>query len=103
MMYGEFESMTALYSVMPSFCPMPIAWGTFKSDPNQHFFLCDFHEKDQDLPEMNKFSLMLAELHQKSELVSPNEKFGFHVTTYNGNLPQDNRWNDTWGGFLHKA
>ena len=30
------------------------------------------------------------------ESVSPTGKFGFHVTTYNGNLPQLNQCIDTW-------
>lgn len=27
-------------------------------------------------------------------------KFGFHVTTYNGNLPQENAWQDSWEKFF---
>jgi Fructosamine kinase len=36
----------------------------------------------------------LAQLHRDS--VSPEGKFGFHTQTYNGNIPQDVRWTDTW-------
>ncbi len=49
---------------------------------------------DLDLPDVNKFTARLAEMHRKSK--SPTGKYGFHVTTYNGNLPQVNRWTDTW-------
>ena len=94
MMEGEFESMKVLNMVTPKFAPKPIAWGTFKSNPNLHFFLCDFHDMDGELPEIEKFSASLAQLHRDS--VSPCGKFGFHVTTYNGNIPQDVRWTDTW-------
>jgi protein-ribulosamine 3-kinase len=94
MLQGEFESMKVIYAVTPDFCPKPIAWGTFKSNPDLHFFVCDFHDMDDELPEIKQFSSNLAKLHRNS--VSPTGKFGFHVTTYNGNIPQDVRWTDTW-------
>ena len=94
MMHGEFESMIAIQAVTPSFAPKPIAWGTFRSNPELHFFLCDFHTMDSEAPNAAKFTARLAEMHQKSS--SPNGKYGFHLTTYNGNLPQDCRWTDTW-------
>jgi protein-ribulosamine 3-kinase len=94
MMEGEFESMKVIHTTTPDFAPKPIAWGTFKSNPELHFFLCDFREMDNELPEVKKFAENLAKLHRNS--VSPTGKFGFHVTTYNGNIPQDVRWVDTW-------
>jgi protein-ribulosamine 3-kinase len=59
-----------------------------------HFFLSNFHEMDLGLPDVTKFTAQLAMMHRKSK--SPTGKFGFHVTTYNGNLPQVNQWTDTW-------
>ena len=35
--------------------------------------------------------------------MSPNGKFGFHVTTYDGNQPSDNNWCDTWEAFFVRA
>lgn len=70
--------------------------GHFKSNPDLHFFLCDFREMDQDVPEMDRFTSMLAEFHSTSSAMSPNGKFGYHCTTYNGNLAQNNTWTDTW-------
>ena len=93
-MEGEFESMKVLHGVTPDFAPKPIAWGTFKSNSDLHFFLCDFHDMDGELPELNSFAASLAKLHCES--ISPTGKFGFHVTTYNGNIPQDVRWTNTW-------
>lgn len=93
-MLGEFESIKAIYDVTPNFVPKPIAWGTLDSNKNLHFFLCDFHEMDLGLPEVDKFTIRLAQLHKES--ASPTGKFGFHVTTYNGSLPQLNQWTDTW-------
>jgi protein-ribulosamine 3-kinase len=42
MMNGEFESMSALYRVVPDFVPKPQGWGSYKNMPNMHFFICDF-------------------------------------------------------------
>lgn len=73
-MVGEFESMTAMHQIVPTFVPSPIAWGTFKSNQDLHFFLSEFHEMDLDLPEVKKFTARLAELHRKSS--SPTGKYG---------------------------
>lgn len=35
-------------------------------------------------------------MHQASILKSPEGKYGFHVSTYQGNMPQNNAWCDTW-------
>jgi protein-ribulosamine 3-kinase len=94
MMEGEYESMKVLYSVTPHFCPKPLTHGTFKSNSDLHFFLCDFREMDDELPDLKKFCASLAQMHRDS--VSPEDKFGLHTQTYNGNIPQDVRWTDTW-------
>lgn len=94
MMEGEYHSMQAIHNLTPDFAAMPLAWGTLKSDPGSHFFLCEFLEMDNELPQIDKFAKSLVQLHQESR--SSEGRFGFEVTTYNGNLPQDVRWTDTW-------
>ena len=96
MVEGEYESIAAIHAVKPGFCPKPQAWGTFKSNPDLHFLLTDFVEMEQEIPEKDAFITMLADFHLSSIAMSPNGKFGFHCTTYNGNLAQDNTWTDTW-------
>lgn len=91
---GEFESTSAIYAVVPEFTNNPIAWGTFKEVPDTFFYLCVFRTFSEDLPEPSEFCASLAQLHLSS--ASPNEKFGFHVVTYNGDLPQENGYVDTW-------
>lgn len=91
---GEFEATHLMHQLAPNFCPKPITWGTLKAPPNSHFYLCTFHEMSAGMPEPLEFCRQLAHLH--STHASPDGKFGFHVTTYNGNLPQDNTWVDTW-------
>jgi fructosamine-3-kinase len=101
MVMGEFESMSAVHDVLPELVPKPIAWGTYTSIPNTHFFLCAFREMVDDMPEPDQFAALLSALHQKS--VSPTGKFGFHVTTYAGNLPQFVAWEDSWEIFFAKS
>ncbi|KAH8650076.1 Fructosamine kinase-domain-containing protein [Xylariales sp. PMI_506] len=98
MMNGEFESMTLLYGAAPNFIPKPFGWGSYKNIEDMHFFMCEFREMIEELPEIEKFTSSLAQLHQSTE--SPNGKYGFHVTTYMGPLPQDNAWCDTWEEFF---
>jgi fructosamine-3-kinase len=101
MVLGEFESMKAIHTLLPHFAPKPIAWGTYQTIPDTHFFLCQFREMMLEMPDPHKFAACLAALHQNSK--SPNGKFGFHVTTYAGNLPQMNEWEESWETFFAKS
>lgn len=74
--------MSSLHSVVPEFVPKPTAWGTYTTLPDTHFFLCEFRDMTDDMPDPHKFGALLSAVHQKS--VSPNGKFGFHVTTFAG-------------------
>ena len=93
-MSGEFKSMTEIHNAVPAFAPTPIAWGTYVSDPDIHFFLCPFHVMSEELPDVQRFSTRVAELHKNEK--SPTGTYGFPCTTFQGNLPRDNRWTDTW-------
>ncbi|KAF0642039.1 hypothetical protein FPSE5266_07547 [Fusarium pseudograminearum] len=81
--------------------PRPIACGTYQTTTDTHFFLCEFREMTEDMPDPHKFAALLSTLHQKS--VSPTGKFGFHITTYAGNLPQFVTWEDRWETFFAKS
>lgn len=94
---GEFISTSTIHSITPSFCPNPIAWGTFHSDADTHFYLCNFYEFTEGLPSPDSFCEQLAILHSQESLTG---KFGFECVTYNGDLPQDNTWCDSWEEFF---
>ncbi|KIW95015.1 uncharacterized protein Z519_04995 [Cladophialophora bantiana CBS 173.52] len=85
MVHGEFESMKAIYSQLLDLVPKQIAWDTYQSNPDTQRFLCEYREMTDDMLDSEKFSAQLALLHKNSE--SPTGKFGFHITTYSGNLP----------------
>jgi fructosamine-3-kinase len=101
MVHGEFESMKAIHTLLPDFAPKPIAWGSYQTIPNTHFLLCDYRDMVEEMPDPHKFTARLAALHQNSK--SPNGKFGFHVTTYSGNLPQMNEWEESWETYFAKS
>ncbi|KAK8137394.1 hypothetical protein PG984_005334 [Apiospora sp. TS-2023a] len=101
MVEGEFASMKAIHALVPEFAPAPIAHGTYDLIPDTHFFLCEFRDMIEDMmPEPHSFGSQLAALHQNSQ--SLNGKFGFHTTTYGGNLPQFTGWEDSWEVFFAK-
>ena len=93
--------MSAIHQLAPKFVPTPIACGTLTAVPDTHFFLCDFREMKTEMPDPHQFGALLSAMHQKS--ISPNGKFGFHTTTYAGNLPQYVEWEDSWETFFAKS
>ncbi|KAJ5110528.1 hypothetical protein N7532_001063 [Penicillium argentinense] len=101
MTLGEFYSISAMHDTIPEFVPKPIACGTYSTIPDTYFFLCEFHDMIDDMPDPDRFGTLLSKLHQKS--VSPTGKFGFHITTYAGNLPQFVEWENSWETFFAKT
>ncbi|KAL9121833.1 MAG: hypothetical protein Q9187_001608 [Circinaria calcarea] len=101
MIEGEFNAMYELYQVTPSFVPQPYTWGKLGlASPETYFFLCDFIDMSNKLPEPVQFCSRLAELHRISE--SPTGKFGFHVPTCHGRFPQLVGWDSSWTSFFTK-
>lgn len=94
---GEFEATSNIYAITPDFCPKPIAWGALHQESDAYFYVCKFYVFAEGTPEPSSFCEKLARLHSTA---SPHGKFGFHCTTYNGDLPQNNTWNDNWEAFF---
>ncbi|RAK87351.1 hypothetical protein BO79DRAFT_197350 [Aspergillus costaricaensis CBS 115574] len=95
---GEFESTLAIHDIVGSFTPRPIKWGSFKALSGAHYYLCLFYKFAERAPKPAEFCQNIAFLHSKSD--SPSGKFGFHLVTYNGDLPQENGYTDTWEEFF---
>ncbi len=94
MMEGEFHSMMAIHSRLPSFAPKPIAWGKFKdSPPDTYFFLMEFLDLSIEVPDPADFCSQLAELHENT---SPNGQFGFPLITCHGPNWQNTEWHASW-------
>ncbi|KAL8643144.1 MAG: hypothetical protein Q9226_008426 [Calogaya cf. arnoldii] len=101
MVSGEYESMKALHSTSPDLTPEPIAWGSFAQADHVYFFLCEFIDMTDDLPDVETSMKMLADLHKKSS--SPNGQYGFHVPTLQGTIPQYTEWTASWVDFFTKS
>lgn len=97
---GEYESTKEIYKVSPDLISQPIGWGTYESNDNVHFFLCKFADLHDELPDIVDFCKAVADLHMKSQELSPNGKFGFQVTTCNGTHQQYNEWSSSWEEFF---
>ncbi|KAI1424640.1 Fructosamine kinase-domain-containing protein [Xylaria sp. FL1777] len=102
MLQGEHESMKLIHKIVPEFSPLPLAWGKCK-DSDNHFSLFSFHQLKTGDPTIPRFTYAVAQLHSLSPKANPTGKFGFHVTTYNGTLAQDNAWTDTWEEFYTRG
>lgn len=102
MFRGEYEGMSRIYETVPDFAPRPVAWGECEDSEDEFFFLSEYIEMTQgEVPDPAQFCLQVAKLHEKG--TSLNGKFGFPLPTWNGNIPQDNTWEDTWEVFFFKG
>lgn len=100
MVEGEYTAMKALREIMPEIVPQPLAFGTFEDDPTRHFFLCEFVDLYEDLPDVVDFCRDVATLHRRSIEKSTTGMFGFDLNTCNGSYPQDNTWSISWEAFF---
>ncbi|KIW52117.1 hypothetical protein PV05_07782 [Exophiala xenobiotica] len=100
MLQGEFQLMKAIYNLLLDFVPKPNAWGTYQSNPDTHFFLCEYRETADDMPDPENFSVQLALLHKNSE--SHTDEFGqwmpacnkfgaSYVTAYRSDVVSDEK------------
>ena len=100
MFHGEYESSKAIYDVCPDFIPEPIAYGTFASIPNTHFYLAQFIDMADELPDIDTFPEKLAELHKKAT----SSQYGFHYQTMTALLPlyvtQTESWEEFFANFM---
>lgn len=101
MVSGEFVPMSSLHKALPYIVPHPFASGTYASNPSIHFFLCIFVDMDDDLPDIHKLARGLAELHMNG--MNPDGRYGFHVPTLQGTIPQYTEWTETWEEFFSNS
>ena len=94
MALAEWESMSTLSHLMPDFCPKPVGWGTYASDPNVHFVITELHEMVEGPPDVELFPEQLTELHRR--FVSANLKYGWGSTGYYGTVMLNPVWTATW-------
>ncbi|KAM7220843.1 fructosamine kinase [Rhypophila decipiens] len=106
MFRGEFFSLDAIHSVVPSLCPKPHGWGRMTASEEKFFLLTDFLDlgKSSSGATSSKgkslsLAQKLAKLHTTPAPNPPGyEKpmFGFSVPTCCGATEQDNEWKESW-------
>lgn len=101
-MRGTFESHSAIHSILSTanFIPRPIAWGSLRSAPHIHYFLCTYHAVTAAAPDAAALGAALAKLHTRS--ARPEVRFGFPVTTHlaGGTITNPRMVTDTWEEFF---
>ncbi|KAI9688309.1 MAG: hypothetical protein M1820_010269 [Bogoriella megaspora] len=103
LMEGSFESEKIFNEYAPNHVPKPIAWGSYKSDPDTWFLLSDFVEMVEDVPDVKDLVSIIAKIHRDSAGKSPEGKFGFHVPTHLGYIPNNNLWQTSWEAWFTNA
>ncbi|KAM7182743.1 Fructosamine/Ketosamine-3-kinase [Rhypophila sp. PSN 637] len=105
MFRGEFFSLDAIHSVVPSLCPKPHGWGRMTASEEKFFLLTDFLDLGKSSSGDGKTASLaqkLAKLHTTAAPIPPGyEKpmFGFSVPTCCGATEQDNVWKKSWVEF----
>lgn len=103
MVAGEFYSQYILHSAVPDFTPQPIAFGTYDSDLRVSFVLSEYiHMDEKYLPDPHEVARGLAKLHRTAP-VSPDCRYGFHLPTLQGPIPQFTDWTKTWEEFFSRS
>lgn len=93
-MEGEFYAISALHDTDNLFSPKPHAWGKRSGPgPETYFFLLQYIDMSDRLPDPNQLCRKLAQLHKNS--VSPTGKFGFHINTFQGRTQQSLQWEES--------
>jgi len=100
MVAQEYVSMKTLYDIVPDLLPKPLAYGTYAANTNIHFFVSEFVEMTDDVPDPS-FMASLADLHAKT--LSPNKKYGFYVPTFQRTISKYTAWTDSWEEFFSNS
>ncbi|KAK3934345.1 Fructosamine kinase-domain-containing protein [Diplogelasinospora grovesii] len=101
LMEGEFNAMTELHKWASDLVPKPHSWGKYAvENPEAYFFLSQYIEMSDRMPDPSQLCTKLARLHRQSQ--SPTGHFGFHVTTCQGRVPQSVSWEPSWTAFFIK-
>ncbi|KAK7953381.1 hypothetical protein PG996_014272 [Apiospora saccharicola] len=103
MMEGTYMSEKLIHSFIPEHVPAPLAFGSYESLPNMHYYICDYGDMTDDLPDPARFGQTFAKLHLNSMGKSPTGRYGFPLTTHLAFVPNDNTWTDTWSEWFSNA
>jgi fructosamine-3-kinase len=102
MFAGEFTSLNAIASAVPSFCPKALAHGPL--DEKTHFLATEYLNLNMRGKSTGTLSLAhrLAKLHSTPAPADAEgrHRFGFPVPTFCGDTKQQNTFHDSWSDFF---
>jgi fructosamine-3-kinase len=112
MFQGEYESLNAISSAVPGFCPRGVAWGSLDDDNEKgggnkkksYFLVTEFLNLGGRGGGGGKKSLAqrLGKLHTTPAPIDPEtgrRMFGFPVPTFCGDTKQPNQYHASWADF----
>ncbi|KAJ5169024.1 uncharacterized protein N7482_004618 [Penicillium canariense] len=108
MFHGEYESLNAIASSVPGFCPRALAWGPL-DDKKTYFLATEFLElggamgrTSSDETNPTSLAYRLGKLHTTPAPADPKTgrpRYGFPVPTFCGDTKQPNTFHDSWAEF----
>ncbi|KAL3477949.1 Fructosamine kinase-domain-containing protein [Aspergillus californicus] len=103
MFHGEYESLNAIASAVPGFCPRAIAWGRLDEKPSSYFLATEFLDlRATGGRKGGSLAQRLGKLHSTPVPVDSEtgeKMFGFPVPTFCGDVKQPNRKCASWAEF----
>ncbi|KLU86057.1 hypothetical protein MAPG_05076 [Magnaporthiopsis poae ATCC 64411] len=94
LMASEYHAMTIIHETMPELAIKPLAYGGYISNPNAYFFLAEFRDMREEMPDVEEFCEQIALLHKQA--VNPEGKFGWPWPVYAGSKPRTYPLSDSW-------
>lgn len=94
MVEGDSKEHTSLKICLPDNVPEPPGWGEYMLEPGMWFYLCNYHDMVDEMPEIDCFVSIVAKVHRES--MGREDRFGFEVPTHLANKPIDNSWQNSW-------
>jgi fructosamine-3-kinase len=103
MFQGEYESLNAIASAVPGFCPRAVAWGPLEEGNEKSYFLAtEFLDLGARGKKGESLAQRLGKLHSTPAPEDPEtgkRRFGFPVPTFCGDTRHANRWAESWADF----
>ncbi|KJK66482.1 Fructosamine kinase [Aspergillus parasiticus SU-1] len=103
MFRGEYESLNAIATSVPGFCPRALAWGPLEESNGKSFYLAtEFLDLGGGGRTGQSLAQRLGKLHSTPAPLDPEtekRRFGFPVPTFCGDTKQPNRFHDSWADF----